>query len=485
MKRRERFHISKWAGLYVLSLFAASYFLIPTLHRGSDGDNAMMYYSNGLTPWSVLWRDVFIPKSPKPFLFDQGRPFAWVQLKLLWELGLSTTGYGVLNWVLMWASILAFCLGLCRLLSFGLFLTPDAPWMMACIIWWSAPVMILHTSAFYCFQLVLLLGIHFYLVSKLIEKRHRTIRIALVLLLTLFLFQTDESGWICMLWLSGWLAILEYTGTLKKGLPRFYWPLALIAAHMAIFRSFTLGQNGYFKPWEVSSSLATLWTNGLYFALAIFNGIVEPLATHLKSTLVSMDITPYPSLLPLILTITAVAVSLFSKKDAIDLNPAPKKKKKAIFRLGAAWLMLNVLGETVPFFVLRDHRLIYYVDVSILFLAAWVVVRSSQCKRPFSIHAPVALMVVGNALMSVHMIQNWNFMDLNIGYAEPWLQAVLARPELKGCTTEAPCCLDLPHRDWARHEWGLNWDIGAPKYPAFYPKDWPGAKCVRTVHVDI
>ncbi|MGZ3698955.1 MAG: hypothetical protein ACXWP5_12555, partial [Bdellovibrionota bacterium] len=232
-----------------------------------------------------------------------------------------------------------------------------------------------------------------------------------------------------------------------------------------------------------------------YYLMTAFGGLVEPLSSSslLSRAREQLDITPFPNILPFLMTLAAIALSV----QAL-LRERPKKGggAEASRRWKAwAWLGAGLLGgalfSTVQFWPMIGYRLIYFSVLPIAFVAIWVMVSSCMGEkiRPL----PVILLLVANACTGYYAGSHYSFADVNIDYTRGFVQSVLQRPDVKDCTSERPCCLDIGWWNIARSAESINYDLGISHQPPFHgvnakmhlgseAASWP--QCVKTIKID-
>jgi hypothetical protein len=216
-----------------------------------------------------------------------------------------------------------------------------------------------------------------------------------------------------------------------------------------------------------------------YFLLGPFNGITGPIAdwiqTKGRSIGEGLDFTLDSSGVSFALTLLAlVAAYLYAKKT---LN----SRQRSIWLWTSASIALFIPAFTAPFWLTTGYRLIYMLALPASFVATWVVLSSTCGKR--ASWAPATLLIIGNAIIGYTTVTTWNFTRLNLNYTHHFVNSVLERPEAKRCTSETPCCLKVANDTVARSAWSVNWNIGAPRSPAFIPAEQPNASCAFTFDV--
>ncbi len=455
-----------------------------TLGRPADGDDSAYFYTLGLSSWSDTLSRLFVFPNPKIFIYNRYRPFCFdLWVKFLWELGLSPQAYKVINWILNWVGCLSFSFGMTRILALGFRLAPEVPWAMASLIWWTPSLFLTTTGTFYPAWVEVVLGGALILISDPGEGRRRQIRIVAAALLGFFACQSHEKAWMMLVFVSLWLGILKYFKVLKSDGPKVWWPLALLGFYLLFYRS--ISSSDYKDVVAVTPKLVftweKLWINCSYYLLVLFNALFSPLPNWLGADKQSFDFTLLPTSLPFLLTVGGFGYAIYWAVKT-------KMTSTAVWKWASVGLLAMAVVFTVPFWF-AYFRLIHYLISPAAFLLIWLVVLVGRGEKLQSL--PVILVLVGNFMTSAHIVENWNWIDFNAGGNKTFTDRVLSRSDLQDCTSERPCCIHYSGRVGGNSEWEMNWNAGAPKWPKFYPDNWPengkGLKlrdCVKTVSLD-
>jgi hypothetical protein len=468
-----------WKRLFVASFFIGAMILARTLDRPADGDDSANFYIYGLSTWADRLASLFAFPDPKISIYNRHRPFGielWI--KFLWELGFTAKAYKVINWLVNYAASLSFAFGMTRIISLGIKLRPEVPWAIACLIWWATPLFLITTGTFYPAWVEVTLGGALVLIANPGVGKAKWIRLGLAALLGFFACNSHEKGWMMLPFVAGWLALLQYRKKIQLSGPKFWWPLALLGFYLLFYRSFSSAQ--YKDVIALTPKLVftwdKFWTNCSYYILVLINGVFSPLPHWLGADKQSFDITLLETSLPFLLTIGGFAYGIYwAFKNRVESTLE--------WKLAATGLLGMVVVFTVPFWF-AYFRLNHYLISPLEFLLIWLVVLVGRGEK--FCNAAVVFVLLGTMMTSAHVVENWNWIEFNAQNNKRFTDRVLAREDLKDCSSDQPCCIHYNGRVGGYSEWEMNWNAGAPKWPKFYPDNWQGLKrsCVKTVNFD-
>lgn len=463
-----------WRFVFILSLIAGAAVLShPLRNRPTDGDDAEHFYRAGLTPWSKILSSTLLPAEPRPFVMQRARPATFnLAPKVFWSLGLSNTQYHLLIWIFGALSILAFAWSICLALRVGgLAMHPASPWILATLVWWSAPsLMYLSLGAVntwiyaLCHLTVAMLCLP--------EPKYQKLRLALSVPFSLLAFQSYEGNWFFFLWLGLWLLSSNKFSLREKKALKFAWPLLLMLAFILFYRSLIPDQkilsNQNPDGFVLSLDPGILINNAYYYLLVFFNGMSLPMTGLLNR----IDTTPATLPLAFLMSVGGfVLAGWHFKNDYVATRSTGKAANRTRKILIAAFCSLIViLGAAAPHWTISNHRFIYFPMVPMFFV---MVCFSLVAISPKKVRAlPILLVVAGNALGAFQALTQPNWNDVNSNIAVQFYNQAMAREAFRACSPAAPCCVKLNARYWGHNEWILNWLAGGNPSPSYLPEDW-------------
>jgi hypothetical protein len=497
---RDRASVNRWKGLFAVSWGLAAIFLWPTLGRFNDGDDSYLFYDAGLRSWSEVLGMTALPPGRAPvtatpdlgngaipsepvFVFGRWRPFSqFVYTKALWTLGLTPRGYRSLSWVVCWLASLGLAQGAVSVFALAEAVPPEAPWALATLLFWSVPTLFSSAIAFFTVNLAsLLFGLGTLALCRGGRQRGpKAWELAAACALFFLACESHENAWWLLLWLGTVLGTLKISGKLGPRAPRFWGPLALLGAYILVYRSLLPGpgpnwtgggnENYSFAP-------ALVWSRFSYLILTPLNGLSRPLVSLLGADISPLDVEPASFPFAILLTLGSLAW-IFSRV----FSKSPLRSERWVKRVFAATLAVGC-ATVLPYCIVSNLRFIYYSKLLADLLAIGAVFLWMRLKRPRGLAlAPwIAAGMATTALVASH--PSW--LDSNARGSEAFAHALLARhPDLRDCSPAHPCCMNGLPRKWGLNEWVLSYNLGAAsKTPAFYPEQWPGARCDR--HFDL
>ncbi len=463
--------IWKWACL--LSLPLGSLVFRENLKRVTDGDDGFLYYDGGMRAWSDVLANLFVPPADKPFLFGRHRPVIELIFKSVWSLGLSHDAINVLFWIFYWLSCVALGWGMKRVFALGVPMAAGAGWAMATVMFWAAPGMIILPTPVASSFIALFVGLALGLFAGIRPGRAAWARGGLAIVFAFLAYQLHESPWFFTFWLAAWLFGIRYIAGRKDVFPKFWWPLAFFAVYCVIYRSLSPSGNNR-SDLQLAYDVGTLWKNGSYMLLTAFNGLSRPLFALTGETRPNLDVELSSIPWAFGLTLAALGIAYFLHSSA--------KPKNRLWIWGTVISWGVILVSSAPYWIIVSHRFIYFALLPATFLAVWFVAQVSRGGRVAFV--PVTLLLAANIWTSCQAVYGFNWLKWNDGYVKNFHSQVMAIPELKTCSSEQPCCLQIAGREWGRNEWMLNWLSGAPKKPIFVPDNQPGFRCERTFRLN-
>lgn len=478
--------IPAWAWIYALSFPAALFLLYPAAFWGSNGDDGWVIYTNGMKSWSEILGQLFIPKAKRIFLFGTDRPLPfYLYAKIARELGLSPMSHHVLNWVGSWLSTLGFGWGIVALLRLALPLPADAKWLVATLVWW-APSQLLSTATIFpdCWLLHGLLGVFWGLVYSSEKElfpafRHAGVRYGLALAAAFLACQTQEAAWVILAWTSLWLGVVSMTRRAPRTLTPWLalLPVVFAAAMALLYRSLDPAAANR-SEFVISLSPFVLYRVSLSYLLMAFHAVAEPFVSWLPINRPGLALAPAPHAYAFILA-TAGLIWGLSTQAAVKKDPVARR---------LSWLVaLGGLLCTAPYLVISDRQFIYYGLRLNTFLGVFFAVRmlwsrkpaKSKKALPFGDYAALVY-VAGMALATSYVFQNKNWLRDMGDFSKQHYARIMATPGAEYCTSERPCCLEIPYKGWLYNEWIASWMAGAPRNPPFVE---PGMPCSQTLVV--
>jgi hypothetical protein len=452
-------------------------FLIPSLDWGSSSDDGWYYYGKGLLPWSDIFGPLFIPGylGQRIFIFGEDRPVQHLFYKLMYEVGASSVAFHVCAWVLTYVSCYFFAWGLMRLISRFTPVRGGAVGFLAALLWWQPATQFSAATALVNAWLLGFLGLFWALAysnfNGFLAVPWR--RWALAVFFAFLACQTLENAWPHLVWTSLWLVWVriesKQRANWKDWLPDLA-PLAIVISHMMLFRSFSPETANRFEI-TTSLSIGSFLRVSQYYLLMGLHAVAHPFVDWmgLEGTPAGIGPQPYP------FAFLMTSAGLFL---AVRDSRGPSKKEARI-RVASWVLLLGGLAPIAPYLAIQNRQFIYYGLPLNAFIAAFLVFRTYTGKGVKTFAAKVYLL--GVIIASGYVMLGWNFTKFyGQGLMRDFHDQVRALPGASQCSSEHPCCLEIPGRTWGRHEWLVDWVEDAGKRPPFVQ---PGMPCEKTLKV--